>query len=122
MLSSGPFHPTFDAVPGTSPGTARPLAGPELQTPSLSQQSAFEAEIAALIVRAVNLETPPEEIDPTARLFGEGLGLDSIDLLEIALAITQRYGCELRSDDPDNARIFASLRNLAAHVAERRRT
>ena len=92
------------------------------QAPSVSQQSAFEAEVAALIARAVNLETPPQQIDPTAPLFGEGLGLDSIDLLEIALAVTQRYGCELRSDDPDNARIFASLRNLAAHIAERRRT
>ena len=92
------------------------------QAPSVSQQSAFEAEVAALIARAVNLETPPDQIEPTAPLFGEGLGLDSIDLLEIALAVTQRYGCELRSDDPDNARIFASLRNLAAHIAERRRT
>lgn len=90
-------------------------------TPSVSQQSAFEAEVAALIARAVNLETPAREIEPTAPLFGAGLGLDSIDLLEIALAVTQRYGCELRSDDPDNARIFASLRDLAAHIAERRR-
>ena len=91
-------------------------------TPSVSQQTAFEAEVAALIAQAVNLETSPHEIDPTAPLFNEGLGLDSIDLLEIALAVTQRYGCELRSDDPDNATIFASLRNLAAHIAERRRT
>ena len=91
-------------------------------TPSVSQQTAFEAEVAALIAQAVNLETPPHEIVPDAPLFNEGLGLDSIDLLEIALAVTQRYGCELRSDDPDNARIFASLRNLAAHIAERRRT
>jgi acyl carrier protein len=91
-------------------------------TPSISQQSAFESEVAALIARAVNLETPPHEIEPTAPLFGEGLGLDSIDLLEIALAVTQRYGCELRSDDPENARIFATLRNLAAHISERRRT
>ncbi|HVF63686.1 MAG TPA: phosphopantetheine-binding protein [Casimicrobiaceae bacterium] len=86
------------------------------------QQSAFEAEVAALIASAVNLDAPPSSIDPTAALFGEGLGLDSIDLLEIALAVTQRYGCELRSDDPDNRRIFACLRNLAAHIAEQRRT
>jgi acyl carrier protein len=91
-------------------------------TPFVSQQSPFEAEVAALIAQAVNLPSAPETIDPTAPLFGEGLGLDSIDLLEIALAVTQRYGCELRSDDPDNARIFASLRNLAAHIAERRRS
>ena len=88
---------------------------------SVTEKSPFEAEVAALIAQAVNLETPSAEIDPTAPLFGEGLGLDSIDLLEIALAVSQRYGCELRSDDPDNARIFASLRNLAAHIAERRR-
>jgi acyl carrier protein len=87
----------------------------------VSGQTDFEAEVAALIAQAVNLEMPPRDIDPVAPLFGEGLGLDSIDLLEIALAVSQRYGCELRSDDPDNARIFASLRNLAAHIAERRR-
>jgi acyl carrier protein len=85
-------------------------------------QTAFEAEIAALIARAVNLEEPPASIDPEARLFNEGLGLDSIDLLEIALAVSQRYGVELKSDDPDNTRIFASLRNLAAHIAQHRRT
>ena len=89
-------------------------------TDGVATQSPFEREVAALIAQAVNLETPPDRIDPVAPLFGEGLGLDSIDLLEIALAVTQRYGCELRSDDPDNARIFASLRNLAAHIAERR--
>ena len=61
-----------------------------------------------------------EQIDPTAVLFGEGLGLDSIDLLEIALVVSQRYGVALRSDDPDNDRIFASLRALAAHIAEKR--
>jgi acyl carrier protein len=87
----------------------------------VSGQTDFEAEVAALIAQAVNLDAPPRDIDPAAPLFGEGLGLDSIDLLEIALAVSQRYGCELRSDDPDNARIFASLRNLAAHIAERRR-
>ena len=86
-----------------------------------SPQSPFEAEIAGLIADAVNLETPAGDIDPEAPLFDTGLGLDSIDLLEIALAVSQRYGLELRSDDPDNARIFASLRNLAAHIAERQR-
>lgn len=84
------------------------------------EQSPFEAELAQLIVTAVNLDVPASSIAPGAPLFDEGLGLDSIDLLEIALAVSQRYGCELRSDDPDNRRIFASLRNLAAHIAERR--
>jgi acyl carrier protein len=83
-----------------------------------SAQTPFEGELARLIAEAVNLDTPASAIDPDARLFNEGLGLDSIDFLEIALAVSQRYGCELRSDDPDNRRIFGSLRSLAAHIAE----
>ncbi|HEV8695532.1 MAG TPA: phosphopantetheine-binding protein [Lysobacter sp.] len=74
-------------------------------------------EVAELVVAAVGLDTPPGSIDPDMRLFGEGLGLDSIDMLEIALAITQKYGFQLRSDNPDNEQIFASLRTLTAHVA-----
>jgi len=104
------------------PADASPSRRDLHSMPSVSQQTPFEAEVAALIAQAVNLPSPPAEIDPVAPLFGAGLGLDSIDLLEIALAVTQRYGCELRSDDPDNARIFASLRNLAAHIAEQRRS
>ena len=80
----------------------------------------FELELARLIVKAVNLDVQAEQVDPDAPLFQEGLGLDSIDLLEIALVISQEYGCTLRSDDPDNDRIFASMRNLAAHVAAQR--
>lgn len=80
----------------------------------------LELEVARLVVEAVGLDLPAEGIDPEAPLFGEGLGLDSIDLLEIALAITGKYGFQLRSDDPDNERIFASLRALSAHIAERR--
>ena len=81
---------------------------------------AFELEIARLIAEVVNLDCPPEQVDPMAPLFGEGLGLDSIDLLEIALAVSQNYGFSLRSDDPDNRRIFASLRAFAAHIARHR--
>lgn len=77
-------------------------------------------EVAALIVEALNLEMGPEEIDPDAPLFGEGLGLDSIDVLEIALVISKRFGFQLRSDDADNARIFSSLRALTAHIASQR--
>lgn len=79
-----------------------------------------EAEVAKLIVEALNLEVAPEEIDPEAPLFGEGLGLDSIDALEIALAISKRYGFQLRSDDERNHRIFASLRALSAHIEKNR--
>ncbi len=79
----------------------------------------FVADLAALIVAELHLEVEPTEIDPDGPLFNEGLGLDSIDALELAVAISRRYGVELRSDDARNHRIFASLRSLAAHVAQR---
>ena len=83
--------------------------------------SADELELARLIVATLNIEDiRPEEIDPDAPLYGEGLGLDSIDILEMSLAISKTYGVQLRSDDPDNERIFRSLRSLAAHVQARR--
>jgi len=85
-----------------------------------SVTTASEAEVAALIVEALQLETASEEIDPEAPLFGEGLGLDSIDALELALAISRRYGFQLRSDDERNGRIFASLRSLSAHIEKNR--
>ena len=73
-------------------------------------------EVAELIISALNLEMTTEEIEPDAPLFGEGLGLDSIDILELALVISKRYGFQLRSDNDENRRIFASLRALSAHV------
>ena len=76
-----------------------------------------ELEMARLIVEALNLEgVDAEQIEPEAPLFGEGLGLDSLDMLEISMAIEQRYGVKLRSDDPDNDEIFASLRSLCRHI------
>ena len=83
-------------------------------------QPAFELEVARLIAEVVNLDCTAEQIDPAAPLFGDGLGLDSIDLLEIALAVSQNYGLSLRSDDPDNRRIFSSLRAFSAHIARHR--
>jgi len=77
----------------------------------MSEQSPAERELAQLIVESLNLEgVNPESIDPEAPLFGEGLGLDSIDALEMALAISKKYGFQLRSDSEENRRIFASLR------------
>ena len=86
----------------------------------MEQQTELEGEVAKLIAEAVNLEQPAAEVDPDIPLFGEGLGLDSIDVLEIALAVSKRYGFQLRSDDPANRRIFASLRSLSAHIAQHR--
>lgn len=76
--------------------------------------------MAELFVSALNLDVAPAEIDPTAPLYGEGLGLDSIDILEVALEVSKRYGFQLRSDDANNHQIFTSLRSLAAHVAQHR--
>jgi acyl carrier protein len=77
-------------------------------------------EVAELIISALNLEMTAGEIEADAPLFGEGLGLDSIDILELALVISKRYGFQLRSDNEDNTRIFVSLRTLAAHIAASR--
>ena len=77
-------------------------------------------EVAALLIEALNLELQPQEIDPEAPLYGDGLGLDSIDMLEIALVVSKRYGFQLKSDNADNPQIFASLRALTEHIARQR--
>jgi len=82
--------------------------------------SVLERELAELFVQALNLDTPAADIDPAAPLYGDGLGLDSIDILEVALEVSHRYGFQLRSDDENNKAIFQSLRSLAAHVAQHR--
>ena len=87
-----------------------------------SAQSPLEAELAAVLVNALNLEMTPESIDPTIPLYGDGLGLDSIDILEVALEVSRKYGFQLRSDDERNQQIFESLRSLAAHVEQNRTT
>ena len=79
-----------------------------------------EREIAASIVEALSLELPVDEFDPEAPLYGDHFGLDSIDMLEIAVVVSARYGVELRSDDVANRNVFASLRALADHVARHR--
>jgi acyl carrier protein len=82
--------------------------------------TAEETALAGLIVRTLNLEISPDEIDPEAPLYGEGLGLDSIDILEIALAVSQAYEVKLKADDEDNVRIFHSLRSLSRHIQHHR--
>jgi acyl carrier protein len=83
-------------------------------------QTPLELELATLLVESLNLEVAPAEVDPNAPLYGEGLGLDSIDILEVALEVSRRYGFQLRSDDERNQQIFQSLRTLATHVAQNR--
>jgi acyl carrier protein len=85
----------------------------------MSAQSPAEHELAQLLVESLNLEgVDAAQIDPEAPLFGDGLGLDSIDALELALAISKKHGFQLRSDSDENRRIFASLRALSAHIQQ----
>ena len=90
----------------------------------MSDLTPAELEMAQLLVAALNLEgMDAAGVKPEARLFGshvDGWGLDSIDALEIALAIQQKYGVEIRSEDEAVKQAFASLRALTAHVAARR--
>jgi len=94
-------------------------AMPPKQAPPADAR-ALEPELAALIVRGLNLPLTPEEINPEAPLYGEGLGLDSIDILEIALLVSKHYGVQLRTDHEDNQHIFRSLRHFAQYVAVQR--
>ncbi|HSE77125.1 MAG TPA: phosphopantetheine-binding protein [Alphaproteobacteria bacterium] len=80
----------------------------------------MEREVARLLIETLNLERAPEDIAPDAPLFYDGLGLDSIDALELALAISQRYGVTISSEDEMNRSIFQSLRSLAAHIERHR--
>jgi len=81
----------------------------------------LENQTAQLIIDTLNLDIEVAEIDPDDYLFGEGLALDSIDALELAMAITQTFGFQLRSDDSKNREIFRSLRTLAQHIADNKK-
>jgi acyl carrier protein len=82
-----------------------------------ADESAILTELATLITQAINLDIPPGQIDPDAPLYREGLGLDSIDILEIALVVAKRYDLQLKADSDENHVIFKSLRSLAKYVA-----
>jgi len=86
----------------------------------MEQSSSLQMEVAHLIVDSLNLEIAANEIEPNAPLFREGLGLDSIDMLEMALAISKKYGFQLKSDDANNADIFSSLSALTGHIQQAR--
>jgi len=117
-------------------GRTRPYNRPGLQFPfarnvstthgasaagsAVPERTPLEAELATLLVQVLNLDLAAGAIDPQASLFNEGLGLDSIDVLELALEVSQRYGFQLRADDENNHAIFRSLRTLAAHVGQHR--
>lgn len=95
-------------------------ASPVRQPAPPASSTALEREVADLIVQALNLDVAAADITPDAPLYGEGLGLDSIDILEIALIVSKQYGVQLRTDHEDNQRIFQSLRHFAQYVAAQR--
>jgi acyl carrier protein len=83
----------------------------------MTDKTDLQLEIAGLLVEALNLDVAANEIEPDAPLYGSGLGLDSIDILEIALVVSKRYGLQLKSDNENNHQIFSSLNSLTDYVA-----
>lgn len=90
------------------------------QTPNTISDAKLQREVAELMIESLNLEVSADKILPDAPLYGDGLGLDSIDVLEIALVVSKRYGVTLKADSADNQRIFSSLRSLADYIAANR--
>jgi len=90
------------------------------QKPTVSSTADMQREVADLMVECLNLEITADQITSDAPLYGDGLGLDSIDILEVALVVSKRYGLQLRADSADNQLIFSSLRSLTDHIATHR--
>jgi len=88
--------------------------------PTVSSTADLQLEVAQLLIESLNLEVSADQITPDAPLYGDGLGLDSIDVLEVALVVSKRYGLQLRSDSADNQHIFSSLRSLCDTIAAQR--
>jgi len=87
----------------------------------MTEQTAIELELAKLIIESLNLEDmDPSEIDPQEPLFGDGLGLDSIDALEIALAISQRYNVQMQAEDEGVHKAFSTLASLSSFVEQQK--
>jgi len=97
-----------------------PDKAPLVPQSTTAADSHLRREIAALLVQTLNLDIAPQDIDPEAPLYGEGLGLDSIDILEVALIVSKQYGVQLRADSQENQQIFRSLRHLAEYIAVQR--
>jgi acyl carrier protein len=128
MIHSPLLAPAFPVQRIPFPMSAALLSAAQFTLPdsrlkAMSDQTPAEHALATLLVESLNIEgLAPADIDPDAALFGDGLGLDSIDALELSLAISKQYGFQLRSDSDENRRIFGSLRALSAHVEQHRTT
>lgn len=95
---------------------------PQLTPPASSPtaDATLLLEVAELVVSALNLDVGAPDIQADDPLYGDGLGLDSIDILEIALVVSKRYGLQLRAGQEENHAIFLSLRSLSNHIAAQR--
>lgn len=93
------------------------MSEPSTQTTYPTADAALLLEVAELVVSALNLDVAPTDVQADEPLYGDGLGLDSIDILEIALVVSKQYGLQLRADQDDNHAIFHSLRSLSDHIA-----
>jgi len=96
------------------------MSEPTLKNSSTPADAALLLEVAELVVSALNLDVTAASVQADEPLYGDGLGLDSIDILEIALVVSKRYGLQLRADHEDNHAIFHSLRSLSNHIAAHR--
>jgi len=98
----------------------KPTDMTSMTTDAVASTEELQREVAELMVECLNLEVAAEQILADAPLYEDGLGLDSIDVLEIALVVSKRYGLQLRDDNVDNEHIFSSLRNLSDYIASKR--
>ena len=96
------------------------MSEPTEQPSFAPADAALQREVAELVVSALNLEVAAPDVQADDPLYGDGLGLDSIDILEIALVVSKRYGLQLRADHEDNHAIFQSLRSLSDHISAKR--
>jgi acyl carrier protein len=96
------------------------MSEPTVSASSSRADATLLLEIAGLMVEALNLEVAAADIAPDEPLYGDGLGLDSIDILEIALVVSKHYGLQLKAGDEENHAIFRSLRSLGDHIAAHR--
>ena len=92
----------------------------DTQKHTVSSTAELQREVAELMIECLNLEVTADQITADAPLYGDGLGLDSIDVLEVALVVSKRYGLQLRADSADNQHVFSSLRNLSDYIATQR--
>ena len=119
VKAASPHHPDIlKTMPMSMPMSTLPESSPPHNTPVAD--AALLSEVAELVVSSLNLEIAAVNIQADDPLYGDGLGLDSIDILEIALVVSKRYGLQLRADQEDNTSIFQSLRSLGNHIAQQR--